>query len=123
MLVRNDRGLFFMIEYYIFYNKMIIVNCVVEKNIPIETSIDTSADVNCISQKYIGKLEITYHDKSNSIETSDASYFTLGKVNLHIGFEDDEKHKSTPIKFIFSGPNWSDYFPDLILRGIWFREN
>jgi len=36
MLVRSDRGLFFMIEYYIFYNKMIVVNYAVEKNIPID---------------------------------------------------------------------------------------
>ncbi len=36
MLVRSDRGLFFMIEYYIFYNKMIIVNCAVKKNIPMD---------------------------------------------------------------------------------------
>jgi len=46
-----------MIEYYIFYNKMIIVNCIVEKNIPIEASINTGTDVNYISQKYISELE------------------------------------------------------------------
>src|ERR1051325_9938302 len=63
------------------------------KHLPIEASIDTGADVNCISQKYIGELGITYHDKSNSIEAPDASYSTLGKVNLHIGFNDSEKHK------------------------------
>ena len=102
---------------------MIVVNCAVEKNIPIEASIDTGADVNCISQKHIGELGITYHDKSNSIETPDASYSTLGKVNLHIGFEDGEKHKSTPVEFIVSGPDWPDYFPDLVLGGPWFREN
>src|SRR6266496_4582725 len=97
MLVRSNRGLFFMIEYYIFYNKMIIVNCAVEKNIPIEASINTGADVNCISQKYIGELGITYYD---SIEALDASYFILGKVNLHIGFNDNEKHKTIPSEFI-----------------------
>ena len=46
---------------------MVFVNCVVEKKYPIEASIDTSADVNCISQKYIGELGITNHSESNSI--------------------------------------------------------
>ncbi len=79
---------------------MVFVNCVVEENIPIEASIDTCANVNCISQKHIGELGNTYHDENNSIKTLDASYSTLGKVNLHIGFEDGEKHKSTLVKFI-----------------------
>ena len=94
---------------------MIVVNCAVEKNIPIEASIDTGADVNCISQKHIGELGITYHDKSNSIETPDASYSTLGKVNLHIGFNDSEKHKTILSEFIVVGPDWPDHFPDLTL--------
>src|SRR6266498_3016401 len=114
MLVCSDRGLFFMIEYYIFYNKMIVVNCAVEKNILIETSIDTGADVNCISQKHISELEITYHDKSNSIKTPDASYSILGKVNLHISFNDSEKHKTIPSKFIVLGSDWPGL--DLILE-------
>src|SRR6266511_984496 len=112
MLVCSDRDLFFIIEYYIFYNKMIVVNCVVEKNIPIETSIDTSANVNCISQKHIGELGITNHDKSNSIETPDASYSTLGNVNLCITFNDSKKHKSISSEFIVVGSDWSDHFPD-----------
>ena len=103
-----------MIEYYIFYNKMIIVNCIVEKNIPIEASINTGTDVNYISQKYIGELGITYHDKSNSIEAPDASYSTLEKVDLHISFNDGEKYKSIPGEFIV-GPDWPG--PDLILGG------
>ena len=94
-----------MIEYYIFYNKIIIVNCTVEKNISIKTVIDSSADINCISQKYIDELGIIYHDKSNSIETLDASYFTLGKVNLYITFNDDKKYKSIPSEFIVVGPD------------------
>ena len=102
---------------------MIVVNCAVEKNIPIEASIDTSTDVNCISQKHIGELGITNHSESNSIVTPDASYSTLGKVNLHIGFEDGEKHKSTLVEFIVPGPDWPDYFPDLVLGMPWFQEN
>ena len=102
---------------------MIVINCAVEKNIPIEASIDTGADVNCISQKHIGELGITYHDKSNSIETPDASYSTLGKVNLHIGFNDSEKHKTIPSEFIVLGPDWPDHFPDLTLGMPWLREN
>ena len=113
MLVHNDRGLFFIIEYYIFYNKMIVVNCAVKKNIPIEILIDTGADVNCISQKHISELEITYHDKSNSIKTPDASYSILGKVNLHISFNDSEKHKTILSEFIVLGPDWPR--PNLIL--------
>ena len=98
---------------------MVFVNCVVEENIPIEASIDTSTDVNCISQKHIGELGITYH--SESIVTPDASYSTLGKVDLHIGFNDGKKHKSTPGEFIVVGPDWPG--PELILGGPWFREN
>ena len=79
---------------------MVFVNCVVEENIPIEALIDTCANINCISQKHIGELGITYPSESNSIVTPDASYPTLGKVNLHIGFEDGEKHKSIPVEFI-----------------------
>ena len=102
---------------------MVFVNCVVEENSPTQTSIDTCANVNCISQKHIGELGITYPSESNSIVTPDASYFTLGKVNLHIGFEDGEKHKSTPVEFIVLGPDWPDYFPDLVLGMLWFQEN
>ena len=98
---------------------MIVVNCAVKKNIPIEILIDTGADVNCISQKHIGKLGITYHDKSNSIETPDTSYFTLEKVNLHISFNDSEKHKTIPSEFIVLGPDWPDYFSDLTLEMPW----
>ena len=76
---------------------MVFVNCVVEENIPIEASIDTSTDVNCISQKHIGELGITYHSESNSIATPDAFYSTLGKVNLCITFDDGEKHKNIPV--------------------------
>jgi len=102
---------------------MVFVDCVVEENIPIEATIDTSADVNCISQKHIGELGITYHNENNSIKTLDTTYSTIGKVNLHIGFNDSEKHKSTPSEFIVVGPDWPDYFPDLVLGGPWFREN
>ena len=100
---------------------MVFVNGIVEENIPIEASIDTSTDVNCISQKHIGELGITYHSESNRIETPDASYSTLGKVDLHIGFNGDKKHKSTPGEFIVVGPDWPG--PDLILGGPWFRES
>ncbi|RGB26734.1 hypothetical protein C1646_770051 [Rhizophagus diaphanus] len=46
--------------------------------------------------KHIGELGITNHDESNSIETLDVSYSTLGKVNLYITFNDGKKHKSIP---------------------------
>jgi hypothetical protein len=85
---------------------------------PTQASIDTCADVNCISQKNISELGITYHSENNSIETPDAIYFTIGKVNLHIGFNDGEKHKSTPVEFMVLGPDWPR--PDLILGGPWF---
>ena len=100
---------------------MVFVNCVVEENIPIEALIDTCANINCISQKHIGELGIAYHDENNSIKTLEATYSIIGKVNLHIGFNDGEKHKSTPSEFIVVGPNWPG--PDLILGGSWFRES
>ncbi len=60
------------------------MNCIIEENISIKALIDIYANINCIGQKHISELEITYHDESNSIETLDTSYFTLEKVNLHI---------------------------------------
>ena len=102
---------------------MVFVNCVIEENSPTQASIDTCANVNCISQKHIGELGIAYHDENNSIKTLDATYSTIGKVNLHIGFNDGEKHKSTPSEFIVAGPDWPDYFPDLVLGMPWLREN
>ncbi len=94
---------------------MVFVNCVIKENIPIETLIDIGTDVNCISQKHIGELGIAYYDKNNSIKTLDASYFTLGKVDLHIGFNDGEKHKSISDEFIVVRPDWLG--SDLILGG------
>src|SRR3954452_4299289 len=101
MPVRSDRGLFFIFGYYICHNKMVFVNCVIEENSPTQASIDTCADVNCISQKNISELGITYHSENNSIETPDAIYSTIGKVNLHIGFNDSEKHKAHPVNSLF----------------------
>ncbi len=37
---------------------MILVNCAVEKNIPIRAVINSGADINCISQKYIGEFKL-----------------------------------------------------------------
>ncbi|GET01094.1 hypothetical protein GLOIN_2v1876937 [Rhizophagus clarus] len=88
----------------------------VEENIPIEASINTSANVNCISQKHISELGISYHDENNSIKTLDASYSTLEKVDLHINFNDGKKHKSTPGEFIVVRPDWPG--PDLILGSV-----
>ena len=70
---------------------MVFVNCVIEENSPTQASIDTCANVNCISQKHIGELGIAYHDEN---KTLDATYSTIGKVNLHIGFNDGKKHKT-----------------------------
>jgi len=53
-----------------------------------------------------------------TLKTPDVSYSTLGKVDLHISFNDGEKHKSTSDEFIVVGPDWSG--PDLILEGSWF---
>ncbi|PKB93792.1 hypothetical protein RhiirA5_440311 [Rhizophagus irregularis] len=39
----------------------------VEENISIEATIDTGADVNYISQKHIGELGITYHNKRKTL--------------------------------------------------------
>ena len=95
-----------------------IMNYVVEKNKPIWGVLNTSVDMNGINHKYISELGITYHSENNSIEN--ASYSTLGNVNLHIGFNDGKKHKSISGEFIVLGPDWPDYFPDLILGMPWF---
>src|SRR2546423_15501550 len=102
---------------------MMIVNCTVEENKPIRGVLDTGADMNGISHKYISELGITYHSGSNSIETPDASYSTLGNVNLHIGFNDDKKHKSQSGEFIVLGPDWPDHCPDLVLGNPWLQKN
>ncbi len=94
---------------------MVFVNYVIEENSPTQASIDTCANVNCISQKHIGELGIAYHDENNSIKTLDASYSILEKVDLHIDFNDGEKQKSIPSEFIVIGSDWPDYYPDLIL--------
>ncbi|RIA98846.1 hypothetical protein C1645_812336 [Glomus cerebriforme] len=88
-----------------------------------ETVIDSSTNINCISQKHINELGITYHDKSNSIETSDAFYSTLGKVNLHIILNDGKKHKSISSKFIVVRSNWPDQFPKILLGSSWISNN
>ena len=94
-----------------------------KKNIPIKAVIDSEANMNGISHKYISELGITYHSGSNSIETPDASYSTLGKVNLCITFNDGKKHKSIPSEFIVVGPDWPDHFPDITLGMPWLWEN
>ena len=81
---------------------MILVNCAVEENSP--------THANYVSQKYISELGITY--RSDTV-TPDASYSTLGNVNLHIGFNDSEKHKNISDEFVVLGPDWPG--PDLIL--------
>src|SRR6266498_577120 len=98
---------------------MILVNCAVEENDLTQAVLDTSANINCISQKYISELGITNYDKSNSIETPDVSYFTLRKVNLCITFNDGKKHKSIFNEFIVIESDWPDHFSDLTSRMPW----
>ena len=102
---------------------MVFVNCVIEEISPSQAVLDISADVSCVSKKHIGGLGIAYHDENNSIKTLDATYSIIGKVNLHNGFNDGEKHKSTSSEFIVVGPDWPDHFPDLTLGMPWLREN
>jgi predicted aspartyl protease len=73
---------------------MKFVNCAVEENKPIPGVLDTGADINVISHKYISELGITYNSENNSIKTPDASYSTLGKVNLRIIFNNGKKYKT-----------------------------
>ena len=94
---------------------MKFVNYAVEENKPIQEILDIGANINCISQKHIAELEITYHNKSNSIKILDISYFTLGKVNLYITFNNGKKHKSISSKFIVVRSDWPDHFSDLTL--------
>jgi hypothetical protein len=102
---------------------MVFVNCVVKENIPIKASVDTSANVNCISHKHISESGIMYHSENNNIKTPITSYSMLEKINLHISFDDNEKRKSIPGEFIVLGPDWPDYYPDLTLGLPWLKEN
>ena len=85
--------------------------------------IDIGANANFISEKIV---KIAYA-KDNSIPRVygflDESYSTLGKVNLRIILNDGEKHKTIPSEFIVLGPDWPDYYPDLVLGMLWFQEN
>ena len=88
--------------------------------------IDLGANINGVRQKIISELGLTYHIESNSAElqTPRASYSTLGKVNLHISFNDGEKHKSIgPSEFIVFGPDWPGYYPGLVLGNPWLQKN
>ena len=97
---------------------MILINCIVEENDPIQAVLDTIANVNCISEKNVDGMKMAYEkDDSNSrVKSWDGagSYFTLEKVNLHIGFNDSEKRKTISSEFIILGPDWPE--PDLILE-------
>src|SRR6266516_1974425 len=124
MRVRSsDLEVYFLYLNIICHNKMILVNCAVEENDPTQAVLDTSANVNSITQKHISELRITYNDKRNRIVTPDVSYSTLGKVNLCITFNGGKKHKSIPSEFIVVGPDWPDHFPNLTLEMPWLREN
>ncbi|PKB96491.1 hypothetical protein RhiirA5_434745 [Rhizophagus irregularis] len=96
------------------------------KNNPSSFSSDYSSDsdideiVKMIKHQRI-RIRSGSAKPKRSIKTLDATYSIIGKVNLHIGFNDGEKHKSTPSEFIVVGPDWPG--PDLILGGPWFREN
>ena len=70
--------------------------------------LDIGASANYVSQKYISELGITSYSESNSIITPNASYFTLGNVNLHIGFNDSEKHKNISGEFVVLGLDWPE---------------
>ncbi|CAG8726898.1 2233_t:CDS:1, partial [Rhizophagus irregularis] len=98
---------------------MILINCAVKEN---QTVLDTSTNVNCISEKSIDGMKMVYK-KDDSNSKVNGSYFTLGKVNLYITFNDGKKHKSIPSEFIVVGPDWPDNFSDLTLGISWLQEN
>ena len=75
---------------------------------------DTSANTNYVSEEKVDGMKMTY-EKDDSNPRVNGSYFTLGKVNLYITFNDDEKHKNIPSEFIVVGPDWPNHFPDLTL--------
>src|SRR3954451_4635749 len=101
---------------------MIFVNCIVKENNPIQTVLDTSANVNCISKKSVDSMKIVY-EKDDSNFKVNGSYFTLGRVSLCITFNNDEKHKSIPSEFIVIGSDWPNHFPDLMLGNLWLKKN
>jgi hypothetical protein len=52
----------------------------------------------------------------SDLSLSDQCYSTIGKVNLHISFNDGEKYKNTPVEFMILEPDWPE--PNLILGGL-----
>jgi hypothetical protein len=101
---------------------MVLVNYSVEETGSTQAVLDTGADVSCVSKKYVDEMEMIY-EKDDINPRVNGNYFTLGKVNLCITFNDGKKHKSIPTKFIVVGLNWFDHFPDLTLGMLWLREN
>ncbi len=88
---------------------MKFIKYIIKENTSIKASIDLNVNINYIRQKIISELGLTYHIKSNSTElqTLYISYFILKKVNLHISFNNNEKHKSIrPSEFIILKLNY-----------------
>jgi hypothetical protein len=101
---------------------MVFVNCSVEETGPTQAVLDTSADVSCISKKYVDGMGMAY-EKDDINPRVNGIYSTLGKINLCIAFNDGEKRKNIPSEFIVVGPDWPDRFSDLALGMPWLREN
>nr|CAG8638821.1 7158_t:CDS:2 [Entrophospora candida] len=109
---------------------MLFVNCPVKEKSPIETLIDTGANTDLITQKFINKLGLVHYvNESNcpELQTPDGSFSVLGKVELQTSFSRasstnvDGKHISTdPVEFLVVGPDW--HGPDLMLGKPWLQK-
>jgi len=80
--------------------------------------IDIGANANYISEK---NMKIAYM-KEGSISKINRflgeSYFALGKINLSIILNDDEKYKSIPTEFIVIRSDWPDQFSEILLGSL-----
>jgi hypothetical protein len=69
---------------------MVLVNCSIEETGSTQAILDTGADVSCVSEKYVNKMEIVY-EKDDINPRVNGNYSTLRKVNLCITFNDSKK--------------------------------
>nr|CAG8580880.1 710_t:CDS:2 [Entrophospora candida] len=86
---------------------MLFVNCAAEEKSPIETLIDTGANADLITQKFI--------NESGKVELQ-TSFSRASSTNV------GGKHKSTdPVEFLVVEPDWPG--PDLMLGNPWLQKN
>ena len=63
---------------------MLLVNCTIKENFPIEAVIDSDANVNIIKKRYINKMNLAFNENDIGIklEECNSSISILGKIEL-----------------------------------------